>query len=573
MDAPKTPQSLFDDVPEPTPPPAPAPSTPQPPTSPPAPAGDDEGISTGRIVRLFLLLVVLCVIVGIIVTKSGAGGDNADANTPDAALDGDAQKSIAAAVAQMHKAIREKNMVDGADAYAILRKHNAKGRRATKAGIAFHMLFYIRSADPRVSAQHMDRAAILFQGIMPITLPKATTSALTKALAKNEDIARAALDPKLDQDRSFLRSATDTRRLAERISAADQAPQQAAENLLQWMALHIAPARPKQAAGITPLVFERGYANAVQAAWLYAESLRQLGITCRAVALPPVDGADQPECLVQVYAEGKPILLANPWRAVPVLHAQTDKPVTYDMVKADPGIYADFLKLAGLNWTASEDTLKDRTLCDPVNPRAMFTRVHALESLLDDISPRPTFALNLDGLPAGAAPALWPELLDEMRRMRNPDAVRDAKLADHAISTFTRARWNQLSNTPGASKALKADAKRIQAMLKVADMPDGKKALLEAQRFLTFFIPLADFDTGSPADAAEALPSVAKDERWGVLAQTLLAECLAVQEKPAKLNDLPLGRRLYGILRVKELIPAPPQPQPEPEPEPEPDAE
>ncbi len=570
METPKTPQSLFDDVPEPTPAPAPSPSpsAPEPPTSPPAPAGDGESISTGRIVRLFFLLVVLCVVIGIIVVKTGGRRTDPDANSPDAALPAHSAKIVADAVAQMHKAIREKDMAAGKDAYDTLAKYKATGRRATKARIAFHMLFLIRYAEPRISAQNMDRAAALFKGIMPITLPRTTTSALAKALAEHEDIANAATAPQLDEDRDFLRSASTTWRLARRLSGENQTPQQTALKVLQWMALHIAPEGPKQAAGLTPLVFERGYANAVQAAWMYAESLRQLHITCRAVALPPVDGADQPECLVQVYADGKPILLANPWRAVPVLHPRTNEPVTYEMVKADPGIYADFLKLAGLNWTASEDALKERTLCDPVNPRAIFTRVHALESLLDDISPRPVFALNLRGLPADASPALWPELIDEMRRRRTADAGRDSAQASHAIGTFTGSRWAQISNASGAPEALRADAERIGKMLAVADMPDGKKALLEAQRLLTVFIPIADFDAGRPADAAEALASVTKDERWGVLAQALLAESLSIQGKePAKLDDLPAGRRLYGILRTKGLIPAPPQPEPEPEPD------
>jgi hypothetical protein len=572
METPKTPQSLFDDAPEPTAPPAPTPSAPRPPTPPPAPPEDDKGIGMGRVIRMFLLLIVLCIVVGMILAKT-RGGAVVDANAPDATLDDDAATAIADAVAQMHKAIREENTADGRDAYDTLAKYKARGRRATKARIAFHMLFYLKSTDPRSTAQHMDQVATLFEGIMPIVLSESTISSLNGALNDYANIAEAAAAPDLNQDRDFLRSASTTWRLARRRSEANQTPKRAAEVRLQWMALHTAPEAADKAAGISPLVFERGYANAVQAAWAFAEPLRQMNITCRAVALPAVDGADQPECLVQVYDDGEPVLLVNPWRAVPVLHPQTTEPITYDMIKADPALYADFLKTAGLEWTASGDALQDRELCDPVNPRAFFPRVHALDSLLDDISPRPVFALNLRGLPDAAQPTPWLELLDEMRRMRSADAVRDAALAGNAVSTFSATRWDQIADMPGTAASLRAVRKRIGTMLEVADMPEGKEALLEARRMLAIFIPIADFDAGNLEDAAEALPAVAEDERWGVLAQTVLAEALTAEGKPAKLDALPHGRRLYGILRAKGLIPAPPQPEPEPEPEPDPEPE
>ncbi len=337
-----------------------------------------------------------------------------------------------------------------------------------------------------------------------------------------------------------------------------------AMRLLRWMALHVGPATAWDLPAEPHEALFRGRASPVEAAWSFSELARQAELRCRVASVPPASGAADPLILVQLEpTDGAPFLV-DPYRGVPLLDTEGGGPLSLEALAARPEAYGEFLALADGTDGEAQYAFGSATLKTALYPFACYPRFLVFDHLLEPLQAHPRVAAHPEFLAPGRPLELWEAPMEVMRRAQTVRPGPQAQRAYRALQVLQapRVQFLQGHHEP-ALAGFTALSREIEAKRRAAEVAEAAALLDEALQHAGFFAAGAAFEAGDFAAAAgrlRAYLTAYPSGHWRAPAAAQLAECLSVMEEPSAppaWQELPPPRRLHGALRQRGLLPGP----------------
>jgi len=529
---------------------------------------DERGSRPGGpgIARIVRFVVLLAVLVALIVWIRACGRpkaveqEGAQAAGTSGALDPNTESAVLAALENLRNALKESDTAAAREAVSYLGELAPEDDRVTRATIPFAVAEYVASGDPR-NLEFMGKSfnKLYAKGLGGTV--EAQRRRGRDALAPFEEAAEAAASAEMvPADLRFVADCVASWRICAALAEGSSSESETALRLCRWFALHILP-DAESAVVTSPLeVLRRGHGTRVQIAWAYAELARQADIRSEAVAIEPEAAGQPPECLVQVHPRSGEPFLVNPARGVAVTDLATGRSLSLADLTLRPGAYRELLGAADIELDLPDAAFRNAVPGTAVYPRALYERVIVLDHLLADLPARPTVGLNFAALPAGEHVRMWPLVIAELRKMRDPQEVRRRQDASLLHSFTDVARDRQLGGLPEAHGEYEQIEAYLRARSAEADVPRAISLMETALERVAFFLAQSLYDAGRKEDAGKRLEAYMEDfpeGRWRPLAAAMQAELLAEQGRTADaaraFANLPEGRKLYGALRAREL--------------------
>jgi len=332
--------------------------------------------------------------------------------------------------------------------------------------------------------------------------------------------------------------------------------------LCRWCALHLMPVEEEAQPAMPAMVVMQGRGSPGQIAWTYADIARQVGLVVD-MAILGREGAPQ-QYLIQVRPSDDEPFLVIPSLGVPVLDPETEELLSLQSLLERPESYAALMALAGQEAPYEAEDFAQAKVKTVVHPYALFSRFQVLAHLLSDLPSAPRLAFEMSSARSASAPAVWDLPFQTLQQLRTPGGASEEQLALLQMTGDPRLRQMR-GFYDSADAAYENLARSLQARLARTDV-------VEAATSLRRMIETVEFFAASNLHDARAWPLAEKRLRehleahptgqWSAMARTLLAESFsasAKSEEAARLwKELEHPRRLYGALRLRDLLPLPP---------------
>jgi len=385
-----------------------------------------------------------------------------------------------------------------------------------------------------------------------------------RVLAPFEALKVETASPLLTRrDRHYIRACGYLWGLARDIVAGAENDTERALRLARWVALHVLPVPSSPVPADPYIVIWRGYADADQAAWLYAELARQAGLAAR-ILVPAAPGDDDTagRVLVEILPEDAAPLLVDPHAGVCLMDLDSGTPLTPEQL-ADglPSLHA----LPGGAYLSEPDRLRNAERRIAVAVEACLRRMLVFDFLLAPLPLPPRIGFDPDRLGNAEVP-LWEPVVTIRDRMTAEGSADTASLDFRYVNPIHEGRRLQLRGLhQAAHAAYVGHVADLTAAIEAAETEESAATLREALEYARFCAASNALDGGEvvPAErlACEYLEQYG-DGVWRTPALLVRAEALAAldrtDEARAIWDDAPASRRLFAALRSRGLLAGPP---------------
>ncbi len=370
-------------------------------------------------------------------------------------------------------------------------------------------------------------------------------------------------DPQIHADgKVYLQDCAILWQIAWRITGQAETDTEKALRLCRWCALHLMPVEDGAQPAMPAMVVMQGRGSPGQIAWTYADMARQVGLAVD-MAILGREGAPR-QYLIQVRPSDDEPFLVIPSLGVPVLDPETEELLSLQSLLERPEAYAALMALAGQEAPYEAEDFAQAEVKTVVHPYALFSRFRVLAHLLSDLPSAPRLAFEMNSARSASAPAVWELPFQTLQQLRTPGGASDEQLALLQMTGDPRLRQMR-GFYDSADAAYENLARSLQGRLARTDVAEAATSLRQMIETVQFFAvsnlhdarawPLAEKRL---REYLEAYPT----GQWATMARTLLAESFsasAKSEEAARLwKELEHPRKLYGALRLRDLLPLPP---------------
>jgi hypothetical protein len=528
----------------------------------PAASGEPESISTGRKVRLVVLIAILAAltVTTFIIRARDRRKEEQREQAVAASLEG-LRVTLGALEPGLAPEAVAARLGEAGLLYSEIKQLDPENQEADRLAVALlyaggqtlEAIQLFNSLDVQALAAEHAREAASGGGTSPYGLAE-------KALAPYPELIGDAARPEIvGEDVEYVRRTGLLWGLSHSIVPSGTPDTEKALLLCRWLALHV---RPDESApfGADPYsVVRRGYGSPEELTWTFCELARQIGLASRVVVAGQADPAEGRQHLAQVYPADGPPFLVNPFLGVPVLGTGSDDRLSLETLQRRT-------QAVGLPPGADPEAGQEAGVA--LNPLACYPRMMAFEHVLQPLATHPRLAMDIPGPRADREVILWEAPIRILRAERESQGRAEVAIDSRPMQPIAAARAMHLQGQCALARRLyDAALADLEAKLNVAEVEEAVAFLQEATDHAAFFRATNAYDAGLLTGARHQLEAYLADRpkgRWAGLAKVGLAEALndlgETEAAAALWQDLPPHRQAFGSLRLRGLLAGAPVP-------------